>query len=189
VAIGLGIAAFLAVAAVTLSHVVGGGPARSCAFPAPIPSLSPQLRSLGGFDQGYDPQDRQVLTELAVQAASASAPGLVGAVPVDPVSVASATRQKADAIVVPLVTSAPEPGKRRISGLVAFLIDCSQRAYFAAIDDLSRLGPAQPQSFPAVGSEAAARRLGIDSPQLVYTTTPFSPSWRNPMSGAMIRAG
>jgi hypothetical protein len=40
-----------------------------------------------------------------------------------------------------------------------------------------------------VGESAAAQQLATSTPQLVYTTSPFMPEWRNAQSGATISAG
>ena len=107
--------------------------------------------------------------------------------PTDPVSIAPASTQQAAAIVVPLLSTTRDQGQPRLSGLVSFLRDCSGRAYYSAVDDLVAHS-ATMRSFPAVTMETAIRRLGVSTPQLVYSTTPFAPRWRNGVSGATIPA-
>jgi len=171
----------VAVLIVTFTHLAGDN-SRSCDRDAPIPSLNAQLRALGGFDQPYDASDAQVLESLAAQAASATATGLIGAAPADPVAVSSVAADQPDAIVVPLQAAAPDAGAPRVSGLVSFLRDCAGRAYYSAVDDLTAHG-AVSSRFPAVSEAVAAGRLGVATPQLVYTSDPFRPSWRDPRSG------
>jgi hypothetical protein len=184
----LGGAVFAVVLIVTVTHLVGGGGGQQCTVGAPVASLNAQLRALGGFDQPYDAGDRQIIESIARQAASASAPGLIGALPADPVLVSSVSSSQANALVVPLLTTTPGEGAQHVSGLVSFLRDCSGRAYFSAVDDLTTKGSLTAHNFPSVNASVAAQRLGVDSPQLVYTASPFMPLWRNPSNGATIPA-
>ncbi len=177
---------FIAIAIVTITHISSGG-GGECNVGAPAVSLTPQLRALGGFDQAYDPDNRLVIVTVAVQAASAVSPSLIGASPGDPVRVASVSPQKADAIVVPLMSSG-QGGTLHLAGLVAFLRDCAGRAYYSEVRDLSAQGAAAPSTFPAVSEVAASEKLGVATPKLVYTSSPFAPSWRNPFSGNTIPA-
>ena len=180
-------AVFAAVLTVTLTHIASS-PQRSCAVAAPIPSLPSRLRSLGGFDQPQDPSDVMALAALAEQAGASVAPGLIGTQPQRPVPVAAATAGQPDALVVPLL-SAPQPAARQVvSGLVAFLLDCSGRAYFSAVDDLTASGTSAPSSFPSVSPGRAAATLGTTQPELVYGDSPFAPRWRDPSSGASLAA-
>jgi len=167
---------------VTVVHIAGGsGP--QCPLAAPVPSLNAQLRALGGFDQPYDAADTAVLERLAQQAAAASAPSLIGATPAAPVRMTSLSASRPDAMVVPLRSAGGEDRAPQIAGLAAFLLDCSGRAYYSAVEALPTRESIH-GSFPAVTADAAGRRLGTDSPQLCYATTPFQPVWRNPASGA-----
>jgi hypothetical protein len=125
---------------------------------------------------------------VAAQAASAAAPGLIGAEPETPVAVASASAQRPDAIVVPLTATTPGEGRPHVAGLVAFLRDCAGRAYYSAVDDLTAQSAAIHAAFPALSQGAAATRLGTDMPLLVYTDNPFAPVWRNPATGATAAA-
>lgn len=180
---------FLVVAVITVTHLVGTNNAQTCSLAAPIPSLSPQLRAIGGFDQPYDPGDRQTIDTLAVQAASATSPGLAGALPGDAVSVSSVSPQRPDALVLPLLTDSGTGSLTRVVALVSFLRDCSGRVYFSSVDDLSAPnGASTLRTFPAVSAAVAAQRLGITSPQLAYTSNPFVPLWRDPASGSTVSA-
>jgi hypothetical protein len=173
---------------VTVTHLIPAGGNPQCTVAAPIPSLNAQLRALGGFDQPYDPGDRQIIETVSAQAASATAPGLIGALPSDPVQVASTSNQRANAIVVPLLTTTPGETAPHVAGLVSFLRDCSGRAYYSAVADLTARGLPAARTFPAVSAAVAGQRLGVDTPQLVYTTSPFAPAWRNPANGTTIPA-
>ena len=75
-----------------------------------------------------------------------------------------------------------------VAGLVSFYVGCGGRAYFGSVEDLAS-APGAALTFPAVDAATAARELGTLTPQLVYTTSPFTPEWRNPQSGATIPAG
>jgi hypothetical protein len=185
-AAGLG-AVFVVVAIVTVVHIAATSQ-QTCSVAAPVPSLSPQLRSLGGFDQAFDGADVANLERVATQAASATAPDLIGGVAMTPVAVTSASSDQPNAIVVPMSSAAQPTAGTRVAGLVAFLRDCAGRAYFSAVADLTSLGPASPRQFPSVTASAAAGRLGTPAPQLVYSANPFKPSWRNPTTGATIAA-
>ena len=178
---------FAVVAVVTIANIAGNGQS-GCTVPAPVPTLSAQLRSLGGFDQAFDAADIMTLERVAAQAASASAPDLIGGVALRPVGVAAESPDRPDALVVPLLSAAQPGAGVRVAGLVAFLRDCAGRAYFSAVSDLTSLGAASPSQFPAVTESAAAARLGTQSPSLVYSSNPFAPSWRNPSTGTTIAA-
>jgi len=182
IAIGAGGAAFVAIVVVTVVHITGGGD-QQCSLPAPVPSLNAQLRALGGFDQAYDPQNRQLIEMVAEQAASAAAPRLIGATADAPVPVASRSSQRPDALIVPLTGTTPGDAQPHVTGLVAFLRDCSGRAYYSGVEDLSASGRAAQRSFPAVSERTAAQRLGTDDPALVYASNPFAPAWVNRSDG------
>ena len=160
----------------------------SCSVSPPLPSLPSRLRSLGGFDQPQDPTDTLGLQSFAAQAASAVAPGLIGTVAGEPVRVNALNSSTPDALVVPLQSDGAGGQHPAVAGLVALLVDCTGRAYYSAVDDLTaRDAPAQ-QSFPAVTMAHAAARLGVPHPQLVYSQSPFAPRWRNPDNGDTIDA-
>ena len=180
-------AVFAAVLTVTLTHITSA-PQRSCAVAAPIPSLPSRLRSLGGFDQPQDPSDIVGLASLAEQAGASVAPGLIGTQPQRPVRVAAVRAGQPDSLVVPLLSAPQQSARQVVAGLVSFLLDCSGRAYYAAVDDLTAQATTAPSSFPAVSMSEASSTLGTAQPQLVYSATPFSPMWRNPASGASIAA-
>ena len=160
----------------------------SCSVSPPVPSLPSRLRSLGGFDQPQDPTDTLALESFAAQAGSAVAPGLIGTVASQPVRIHALNSGTPDALVVPLQSGGDGREHPSVAGLVAMLVDCTGRAYYSAVDDLTaRAAPAQ-QSFPAVTMADAAATLGVPDPQLVYSQSPFAPRWRNPDNGHTIDA-
>lgn len=165
-----------------------GGGAGSCSLPEPIPSLPSRLRSIGGFDQAQDASDTPGLVAFAMQAAGAVAPGLIGSRPQQPVHVQAAGQRRPDALVVPLLSTLPLQQHPVVAGLVSLLLDCTGRAYYSAVDDLTLRGATVPPSFPAVSMADAAARLGTAQPQLIYTDSPFAPQWRNPNTGETIAA-
>lgn len=161
-------------------------PATSCAVAAAVPDLPAQLRVLGGFDQPIDGGDPRQLEDLAQQAASAVAPTLGAVVPVQPVAERSLDPGSTDAVVVPLVGSARSSGgAARVEGLVSFLRDCGGHLHFGQVADLVRSGSGGqlPRSYPAVAAAAALSSLGAASVELVYRASPFTPLWRDPVSG------
>lgn len=172
---------------VTIVHVTSSGGA-SCSYPQPVPSLPSRLRSLGGFDQPQDASDTLGLEGFAAQAASAVAPGLIGTVATQPVRVHAVDPTKPDALIVPLQSNAQGLQHPVVAGLVALLVDCAGRAYYSAVDDLTLRGATAPQSFPSVSMTDAAGALNAAHPQLVYSQSPFAPSWRSPDSGKTIAA-
>ena len=182
----------IAVLVVTLTHITSNPGGSSCAVAQPVPSLPSRLRSLGGFDQPQDPADSKGLESFAAQAANAVAPGLIGTTPGVPVRVRAATGGQPDALVVPLVSSqqqtALNPARSGVAGLVSLLLDCTGRAYYSAVDDLTRNASPSPAFFPAPTAADAAVTLGTPAPQLVYVDSPFVPMWRNPDTGATIAA-
>jgi hypothetical protein len=91
--------------------------------------------------------------------------------------------------VIPLEAQQTSGSGARIAGLVSFLVGCGGRAYFGSVADLSSVGAGASPTFPAVTAATAAGQLGTSTPQLVYTTSPFTPVWRNAQSGATIPAG
>lgn len=181
----------IAVLVVTLTHITSNPGGASCSVGQPVPSLPSRLRSLGGFDQPQDPADSKGLESFAAQAANAVAPGLIGTTPGVPVRIRAASGGRPDALVVPLVSSqqqtAVNPARSGIAGLVSLLLDCTGRAYYSAVDDLTHTSAA-PAAFPAPTAADAAVTLGTPEPQLVYVDSPFVPLWRNPDTGATIAA-
>jgi hypothetical protein len=179
---------FFAVTLITLTHVITNG-ASGCAISAPAPSLPSALRALGGFDQSFDASNSGQLAQVGQNAAAVVSPNLDGAVPLEPVHVAASAAGQPAAVVVPLVAQATSGSGTRLVGLVSFFVGCTGRAYFGSVSDISALGSGAPASFPAVAESAAAGQLATSTPQLVYTTSPFAPEWRNPQSGSAIPAG
>ena len=136
-----------------------------CGFPDPVNTNLPHaLRSLGGFDQAMDPSDIAALQSSSVKAATALHPDLIGA------SATHVVREMQagvgpSAIVVPL--QRPGSSGQQIVALVAFLTDCSGRAYFDAVDDRTR----SPQPFPPAQPRTLAH------PRLKFYGDPFDPFW------------
>jgi hypothetical protein len=182
------VAAFFAVTLLTLTHVITSGD-QGCSAPAPLPNLPPQLRAIGGFDQSFDARDQQQLAQVGANAAAAVDPDLDGTTPLAPVAVSAVLAGQPEALVIPLEAQQTSGGGARIAGLVSFLVGCGGRAYFGSVADLSSVGAGASPTFPAVTAATAAGRLGTSTPQLVYTTSPFTPVWRNAQSGATIPAG
>jgi hypothetical protein len=114
---------------------------------------------------------------------------LEGSIAQQPVNVAAAVTGQPAAVVVPLAAQVPSAQGMRLVGLVSFYVGCSGRAYFGSVTDITSLTAAAAQSFPAVGESAAAAQLDTSTPELVYTSSPFTPEWRNAESGASIAAG
>lgn len=182
------VAAFFAVTLLTLTHVITSGD-QGCSAPAPLPNLPAPLRAIGGFDQSFDARDEQQLAQVAANAATAVDPDLDGTKPLAPVTVSAVRAGQPTALVIPLEAQQQNAGGTRIAGLVSFLVGCGGRAYFSSVADLSTVGAGASPTFPAVTAAAAAGQLGTSTPQLVYTTSPFTPEWRNAQSGATIPAG
>jgi hypothetical protein len=179
---------FFAVTLITLTHVISNS-ASGCAIDAPRPSLPASLRALGGFDQSFDASNPNALAQVGQNAAAVVSPNLDGATPLQPVNVAAAAAGQPAAVVVPLAAQEPGGSGKRLVGLVSFYVGCGGRAYYGSVADLSAQGSGAPLSFPAVGESAAAGQLATSTPQLIYTTSPFAPEWRNAQSGATIPAG
>ena len=182
------VVAFFAVTLITLTHVISSGKG-GCAIPAPVPNLPAQLRSLGGFDQSFDANNPEALAEVAANAAGAVDPDLDGTTQLAPVAVAALAAGRPGALVVPLVARQITGTGTRVAGLVSFFVGCGGRAYFGAVADLSAVGSGTTLAFPTLSQAGAAAQLGTPAPQLVYTTSPFTPEWRNPQSGMTIAAG
>jgi hypothetical protein len=182
----LAVVAFFAVTLVTLTHVITNS-ASGCSIEAPTPSLPASLRSVGGFDQTFDATNAGELVEVGQNAAAVVSPDLDGATPTEPVNVAATAAGQPAAIVVPFTSQ--ESNGTRLVGLVSFFVGCGERAYFGSVMDISQPGTTAPSTFPAVSESAAARQLDTSTPQLVYTSSPFNPEWRNAQSGATVSAG
>jgi hypothetical protein len=186
--VAVAVVVFFAVTLITLTHVISNS-ASGCTIAAPVPSLPPALRALGGFDQSFDASNPDALAEVGQNAAGAVSQDLEGAIAQQPVNVAAAAAGQPAAVVVPLAAQVPSAQGMRLVGLVSFYVGCSGRAYFGSVTDITSLATAAAQSFPAVGESAAAAQLDTSTPQLVYTSSPFMPEWRNAQSGASIAAG
>jgi hypothetical protein len=182
------VAAFFAVTLLTLTHVIISGD-QGCSTPAPLPNLPAQLRALGGFDQSFDAGDQQQLAQVGANAAAAVDPDLDGTTPLAPVTVSALHAGQPEALVIPLEAQQTSAAGTRVAGLVSFLVGCGGRAYFGSVEDLSSIGAGATRTFPGVAAATAAGELGTSTPQLVYTTSPFTPEWRNAQSGATIPAG
>ena len=182
------VAAFFAVTLITLTHVITSGD-QGCSAPAPLPNLPAPLRAIGGFDQSFDARDQQQLALVGANAAAAVDPDLDGTTPLAPVTVRALHAGQPQALVIPLEAQQTNGGGTRIAGLVSFLVGCGGRAYFGAVADLSSVGAGASATFPAVTAATAVGLLGTSTPQLVYTTSPFTPEWRNAQSGATVPAG
>ncbi len=182
------VVAFFAVTLITLTHIVSSGD-QGCGIPAPAPNLPAQLRSIGGFDQSFDANNPEALAEVAANAAGAVDPDLDGTTQLAPVAVAALNSGQPGALVVPLEAQQTTGSGTRVAGLVSFFVGCGNRAYFGSVADLSAIGSGTTLTFPTVSEAAAGSALGTSTPQLVYTTSPFTPEWRNPQSGMTIAAG
>jgi hypothetical protein len=179
---------FFAVTLITLTHVISNS-ASGCTIAAPVPSLPAALRALGGFDQSFDATNPDALAEVAQNAAGAVSQDLEGAIAQQPVNVAAAVAGQPAAVVVPLAAQVPSAQGMRLVGLVSFYVGCGDRAYFGSVTDITSLAATASVTFPAVGESAAAARLDTSRPQLVYSSSPFTPEWRNAQSGASIAGG
>ena len=182
------VVAFFAVTLITLTHIVSSGD-QGCAIPAPAPNLPAQLRSIGGFDQSFDASNPEALAEVAANAAGAVDPDLDGTTQLAPVAVAALNSHQPGALVVPLEAQQTTGTGTRVAGLVSFFVGCGDRAYFGSVADLSAIGSGTTLTFPTVSAADAGAALDTTTPQLIYTTSPFTPDWRNPQSGMMIAAG
>ncbi len=178
---------FFAVTLITLTHVISNS-ATGCAIAAPVPSLPASLRALGGFDQSFDANNPEELAQVGQNAAAVVIPNLDGAQAEQPVKMDAAVAGDPSAIVVPLAAQATPGGGLRLVGLVSFFVGCSGRAYFGSVSAIASQAAAT-VSFPAVGETEAATQLATSAPELVYTTSPFTPEWRNAQSGMTVPAG
>jgi hypothetical protein len=182
------VVAFFAVTLLTLTHIVTSG-SQGCSAPAPLPNLPAQLRALGGFDQSFDAHDQQQLAQVGSNAAAAVDSDLDGTTPLAPVAVSALHTGQPQALVIPLEAQQTTATGTRVAGLVSFFVGCGGRAYFGSVVDLSSVGAGAARTFPAVTAATAAGELDTSTPQLIYTTSPFTPEWRNAQSGATIPAG
>lgn len=176
------LACLIAVAVLAVRSRTGG-----CEGAPPLPNLPAQLRSLGDFDQPYDATVPQSLSAAALQAASALHPDLAAATSVGrPLEITAVAPGHHDAIVFPLGTQPGAGGGTAVvEGIAVFLRACGDQAYFSTVDDLAAAPPA---AFPAVSRDRAMHLLGIDDPELVYTTTPLQPRWQDPRTGTSVPA-
>jgi hypothetical protein len=184
-----GVAVFIlaAVFVVALARSRSAG----CALAPPVPDLPSQLRVLGDFDQPYDVSQPRVLQDAASRVATALHRDLGATEVGDPVPVRALAPDHHDALVVPLsLAPVAGGGPGPVVGLVAFLRDCSGRAYYSAVEDLGRSSaPGQlATAFPALPRGDATRRLAAADIELVYGASPFTPSWRDVRSGQTIPA-
>jgi hypothetical protein len=186
VVVAVAVGAFFAVTLVTLTHVITNS-ASGCSIAAPEPSLPAALRSLGGFDQSFDGTNAGALVQVAQNAAAVVSPDLDGATALDPVNIAAADAGQPAAVVVPFTSQ--ETSGTRLVGLVSFYVGCGERAYFGSVRDISQSGSTAPTTFPALSESDAAEELGTSSPRLIYTSSPFTPEWRDEQNGAIVLAG
>jgi len=187
----LAILAVLAVVAVVLGVALARSRTAGCDVAAPQPNLPSTLRTLGGFDQAFDPTDQRSLDDASVSAATALHSDIAGASADAIVREAASGSATYDALVVPLSVPGGQTGQRRVVGLVAWLLDCSGRAYYSDTRDVLRTDPSVlPTHFPTVtAAEAQAQLGGSGAPRLVYHASPFSPLWLDPQSGRTVNAG
>jgi len=178
--------------AVVLSVALARSRSGGCDVATPSPDLPAQLRSIGGFDQPFDPtQDPRSIADASVTAASALHDDLAGATADNAVREAADGPARYEALVVPLSVPAAATGERRVVGVVSWLIDCGGRAWFGEVRDVLRTDPSLlPAHYPVVTAAEAEQRLGVATgPRLVWRTSPFTALWLDPASGRTIPAG
>jgi hypothetical protein len=178
--------------AVVLSLALARSRSGGCDVASPSPNLPAQLRSIGGFDQPFDPtQDPRSIADASVTAASALHDDLAGATADNAVREAADGPARYDALVVPLSVPAAATGQRRVVGVVSWLLDCSGRAWFGEVRDVLRTDPSLlPAHYPVVTAADAEQRLGVaTAPRLVWRTSPFAALWLDPASGRTLPAG
>jgi hypothetical protein len=185
------ILAAVVVAAVVLTVALARSRTAGCDVGAPQPTLPSQLRTLGGFDQPFDTADQRALADASVSAATALHSDLAGASADGLVRESASGGARYDAVVVPLSVAGGATGTRRVVGLVAWLLDCSGRAYFDEVRDVLRTDPSLlPAHYPTLDAAAAAAQLGTAAtPKLVYRASPFNALWLDPSSGRTVTAG
>ncbi|MBJ7609491.1 MAG: hypothetical protein JF887_08695 [Candidatus Dormibacteraeota bacterium] len=169
-AVGVVLLSSTALVVLVRSHTPG------CTVLAPRPSLPPQLRAVGDFDQTYDVSNSPALEDAAGRAASSLHGDLIGAVPEQPIRVAATEATSSDAVVVPLRGHTTAQGVTPLAGLVVFLQDCQGNAYFASVEDDASAQQA-PSQFPTVSQGQASARLGTAAIRLVYVSDPLRPEW------------
>jgi hypothetical protein len=180
----------LLVAGVILGVALARSPTAGCTVPSPAINLPAQLRSLGELSQPFDLADPRSLVDASVRAATGLHGDLVGASADGIVRESAGDGARHDAVVVPLSVAQGSTGQRRVIGLVAYLLDCTGRAYYDDTRDLLLSNPgALPAHFPVISQSEAATQLGTAQPKLVYRDTPFAPLWQNPVTGATVSAG
>lgn len=178
--------------AVVLSVALARSRSGGCDVASPSPNLPTELRSMGGFDQPFDPTaDPRSIADASVTAASALHDDLAGATADSFVRESADGGATYDALVVPLSVPAAATGERRVVGVVAWLLDCSGRAWFDEVRDVLRTDPSLlPAHYPLVDAQTAEQRLGATAPpRLVWRTSPFTPLWLDPASGRTLAAG
>ncbi len=179
------------VAAVVFAVALARSQTPGCQVAPPEIALPDQLKAVGELSQPFDLSDPRSLQEASVRAATALHSDLAGAAADDPVRIQRDQGARYDAVVVPLSeTAATADAPHRVVGLVAYLLDCSGRAYFDDIDDLLRTDPSVlPAHFPTVTADQAAATLGAADLRLVYRDTPFHPLWLDVAGGRTVPAG
>lgn len=184
--------AILVVAGVILGVALARSPTAGCSVPLPQINLPAQLRTVGELAQPFELSDPRALADASVRAATALHGDLAGASADSVDRVRASGGAKYDAVVVPLSVAQGSTGQRRVVAVVAWLLDCSNRAYYDDTRDLLLSDPGLVLAhFPAVTRDQAAAQLNASATalQLVYQATPFDPLWRDPSSGATIPAG
>ena len=176
--IGIGLVVVAAVAlGIAALHSISSG----CAYAAPVPSLSPALRAVGGYDQPVA-GDAPSLEKTAVGVAPLDHPHLLGTKASAPVLVHGGSGTSPDAEVVALT----DPSGPGVAGAVVFLHDCSGRTYFSQSEEFT----SPLSAFPPVSAAEAARELStsIDSLTLIYQDSPLHPEWKDTRSGRTVSA-
>lgn len=186
----IGVVAAVVVAGIAIAITINITTNRACALPAPTAQVPDQLKTIGGFDQPFDPADVQGLQDAAKLAASTLDHSLADANPEKPVAEQAPDAQHYAATVVPLRGMPPGASTPAIVAEVLFYDDCTGRHYFYALRDLiaphAQMGPL-PQ-FPAVSQSDAAARLNSSRVVLTYASDPGSPVWRDDRSGQTLPA-
>jgi len=180
---GVLLAVLVVVAAISLARSRSQG----CTLPPPVPELPDRLRALGDFDRPFNVGVERDIEDVAGRAATALHPNLIGTSAERPVRVFAASADRHDALVVPLNVGSAPNRPSHAAGLVAFLLDCSGRAYYSAVQDVSA-GSGSLPDFPGVTEDMARARLGGADVRLVYTDSPFRPVWRDTRSGHEVPA-
>ena len=183
----IGIVVLLVVGGLGTAIVLSASGTSTCTYPAPAtPSLPPQLRSIGGFDQPLDPGNYAAIEANARAAAVATDPFLIGIAAQAPVSEKNTAANQPNAVVVPLSRSGLSQAS--VVGLAVYLTDCAGRAYYQGTSDL---GSHPIFSYPKLGQADAATQLGASAGEIeiVFSTNPLAPSWRVKSTQSQISAG